>query len=188
MRRMLSIAMSLLALFALAACGGTPAGTTTEQAAQPAAPAVTLGSLTVTDPWVRPVNPAAPAPTAMPDATPAGDMAMAATVNTASYMVINNSGAEADALIGATVSADLVEVVELHTVVEEGGVMKMSPVEKIEVPANGEVMLKPGSFHVMMIGVKQELKPGDLVKLSLTFEKAGTVELDAVVRPANPMP
>jgi copper(I)-binding protein len=103
-------------------------------------------------------------------------------------MVINNSGAEAYALIGATVSADLVEVVELHTVVEEGGVMKMSPVEKIEVPANGEVMLKPGSFHVMMIGVKQELKPGDLVKLSLTFEKAGTVELDAVVRPANPMP
>jgi copper(I)-binding protein len=180
--------MSVIALFALAACAGAPMSTTNEQAAQPAAPAVKLGTLTISDPWVRPANPMAPIPTAMPGATPAGNMEMGATVNTASYMVINNSGAEADALIGATVSSELVDVVELHTVVEEGGVMKMSPVEKIEVPANGEVMLKPGGFHVMMIGVKRELKAGDLVKLNLTFEKAGTVEFEAVVRPANPMP
>jgi copper(I)-binding protein len=193
MRRIFSLATSTLAAFALAACAGTPARMNTEQApaAQPAqAPAVTLGSLTINDTWVRPANPNAPAPTPMPDATaaPADGMAMAATVNTGGYMTIANSGAETDYLIGASAASDVAGTVELHTVVEENGVMKMNPVERIEVPAGGEATLKPGSFHVMFIGVQKELKPGDTVKLNLTFEKAGSVEVDAVVRPANPMP
>ncbi len=194
MRRLFTSALALIAPFALAACAGTPARMSPEQApaGQPAqAASVTLGSLTINDPWVRPVNPSAPPPTAMPDATPApmgAEMEMPATVNTGGYLTITNSGPEADYLIAAAAPSELVDVVELHTVIEEGGMMRMRPVERIEVPAGGEVMLKPGSFHVMFIGVKQELKPGDAVKVSLTFEQAGTVEVDAVVRPANPMP
>lgn len=192
MRRTLVVVLASLSALALGACAGTPARMSSEPApaVQPAAPAVTLGALTINDPWVRPVALEAPAATAMPSGTPMamGDGSEGSAVNTGGYMVIANSGAEADALIGAAAVGDIAAAVELHTVVEEGGVMKMSPVEQIEVPANGEAVLKPGSFHVMFIGVKQELKAGDTVRLSLTFEKAGTVEVDAVVRPANPMP
>lgn len=192
MRRLTMTGLALFVALSLAACAGAPATTTTQQEAK-AAPAATLGALTISDPWVRPASPAAPA-MAMPDATATpghsmgGSMEMGAGTTSASYMTIANSGSEPDALIAATTATDLVEAVELHTMIEEGGVMKMRPVEKIEVPANGEVMLKPGSFHVMFIGVKQELKPGDVVKLSLTFEKAGQVEVDAVVRAPDAMP
>jgi copper(I)-binding protein len=188
MRRMLSITLASIATLVLAACAGAPGRPAMEQPA--AAPAATLGALTINDPWVRPVNPNAPPPTAMPNATPMamGEGAAPAPVNTGGYLTIVNSGAEADALIAASAAGELSEAVELHTVIEEGGMMKMRPVEKIEVPANGEAVLKPGSFHVMFVGMKQELKPGDTVKLTLTFEKAGSVEVEAVVRPANPMP
>jgi copper(I)-binding protein len=109
-------------------------------------------------------------------------MTMATTINTAAFLTITNSGATSDFLISASAAPEIVKAVELHTMIEEGGVMKMRPVEKIEVPANGEAVLKPGSFHVMFIGVQKELKDGDTVKLSLTFEKAGTIQVDAVVR------
>jgi copper(I)-binding protein len=156
------------------------------QPAPAAAPAATLGTLAISDPWVRPVTLEAPTP--MPDATPMAMGETGATINTGGYLIIANSGAEADALVGVSAAGDLADAVELHTVIEEGGMMKMRPVEQIDVPANGEAVLKPGSFHIMFIGVKKELKAGDSVKLSLTFARAGTVEVDAVVRPANPMP
>lgn len=190
MRRLLSFLPALIAALALAGC----AGMRTEQApaAQPAqAPAATLGDLTIGDPWVRPANPNAPAPTPVPDATAApmgGAMEMGALITTGGYLTVANSGAEPDYLIAAAAPAGLADAVELHSVVDEGGMMRMRPVERIEVPAGGEVALKPGGFHIMFIGVKQELKPGDTVRLSLTFAKAGTVELDAAVRPATPMP
>lgn len=191
MRRVFAYAMAFTAALALAACAGTPARMSAGQApaAQQAA-AATLGALTIGDPWVRPVNPSAPAPTAAPDATPAmgGATEMPTMITTGGYLTVTNSGDEADYLVAATAPGDLVDVVELHTVIEEGGMMRMRPVERIEVPAGGEVMLRPGGFHVMFIGVKQELKPGDVVRLSLTFERAGTVDVDAVVRPASPMP
>ncbi|NTU82630.1 MAG: copper chaperone PCu(A)C [Chloroflexales bacterium] len=194
MRRIFTFGLAAIASLALAGCGGTPASTTqpaaTQQTAAPAAPAATLGALTINDPWVRPATPMARVATPMPEATPMagateesmGGMDMGATTNTGGYLTITNSGSEPDFLVSASVSPELVEAVELHTMIDEGGVMKMRPVEKIEVPANGEAVLKPGGFHVMFIGVKKELKDGDVVKLSLTFEKAGTVEVDAVVR------
>lgn len=199
MRHVFISGLALLAALALAACAGTPVGTTTEPTAQAAVAATTLGALTISDPWVRPVGAEAPpatemshstdAPMASSTAAPMGDsMAMSAASVTGGYMTIANSGAEADALVAVAAPADLVETVELHTMIEEGGVMKMRPVEQIEVPAGGEVALKPGSYHIMFIGVKRELKPGDLIRLSLTFAQAGTVELDAAVRPATPMP
>lgn len=186
MRRILVYALISITTLALAACGA-PARMSNEPApaALPAAPAATLGALAISDPWVRPVSLEAPTP--QPNATP---MAMdgGAMITTGGYLIIANSGAEADALVGVSAASDLADAVELHTVVEEGGMMKMRPVEQIDVPANGEAVLKPGSFHIMFIGVKKELKAGDSVRLSLTFAKAGTVEVDAVVRPANPMP
>ena len=108
--------------------------------------------------------------------------AAAPTVTTGAYLTITNSGTTSDTLIQASAASTVATAVELHTMVDEGGVMQMRPVTQIEVPAKGEVMLKVGSFHIMLIGVKQDLKVGTVVKLTLTFKNAGTVEVEAVVR------
>ncbi len=101
--------------------------------------------------------------------------------NSAAYMVIRNTGSEADKLIAA--STDAAKTVELHTVIEEGGMMRMRQVEGgIDIPANGQVELKPGGFHVMLIGLTRDLNAGDKVELTLTFEKAGEIPVTAEVR------
>lgn len=99
--------------------------------------------------------------------------------NSAVYMHLANTSATADALIGA--STDVAEVVELHTVINEQGVMKMRPVPQIDLPANGTQQLKPGGFHVMLLGITQDLKEGDTIDLTLTFEQAGDVTITAPV-------
>ncbi len=81
-----------------------------------------------------------------------------------------------------TCAVDAAKAVELHTVTMVDGVMQMRPVPFIEIPANGAVELKPGGFHVMLVGVKQPLKTGVSIKLKLTFEKAGVQEIQAPVR------
>ncbi|NNJ09189.1 copper chaperone PCu(A)C [Chloroflexales bacterium ZM16-3] len=98
----------------------------------------------------------------------------------AAYMVIANTGGTADALIKA--ESDVADSVELHTMTMQDNVMKMTPVEKIDIPANGQAELKPGSFHVMLIGLRHDLNDGDIVKLTLTFQNSGTMQVEAPVR------
>jgi len=64
----------------------------------------------------------------------------------------------------------------------DGGMMGMQPIKRLEIPAGGTVELKAGSYHIMMIGLKQDLKPGDTIEIILTFEKAGEVKVNAAVR------
>jgi copper(I)-binding protein len=90
----------------------------------------------------------------------------------AGFMIITNAG-EADKLIAA--KSDISEVVELHTHIEENGMKAMRKVDFIDVPANGSVELKPGSYHVMFINLKERLQQGATVNVTLTFEKAGDV-------------
>lgn len=109
-----------------------------------------------------------------------GDTEMSGA-NSAAYMIIRNTGSEPDKLIAA--SSDVAKTIELHTVIEEGGVMRMRPVEGgIDIPANGQVELKPGGFHVMLIGLTRDLNAGDSVQLTLTFEKAGQIPVTVQVR------
>lgn len=100
--------------------------------------------------------------------------------NSAAYMTLINSGDTPDALIAA--ETDVAETVELHTVEMENGVMKMRPVPQIDVPAQGEQMLKPGGFHIMLLGIQHDLKDGETVTLTLTFEKSGTMDVVAPVQ------
>lgn len=100
--------------------------------------------------------------------------------NSAAYMLLRNSGDEIDRLVSAT--SDVAESVELHISQTENDVTSMRPVEFIEVPAGGEAELKPGGLHIMLIGLKRALKEGDKVRLTLEFEKAGTVSVEAEVR------
>lgn len=187
MRRFVRIMLTLLVTGALGACAGGPVGLLGQEGptAVPAGPPATIGALTIADPWARPANPATPLMQLGATTTPGQG---GAPVTSAAYMTIANSGTTPDALVAAAAPPELVDAVELHTVTEEGGMMRMRQVERINIPAGGEAVLEPGSFHVMLIGLKQELKPGAVLKLRLTFEGAGTVEVSALVRAPQPTP
>ncbi|BDI06398.1 copper chaperone PCu(A)C [Sphaerotilus microaerophilus] len=84
-------------------------------------------------------------------------------------------------------------VVELHEMAMEGNVMKMRAVPGLDLPAGKTVELKPGGYHVMLMDLKQPIKDGDLVEVTLTIEgkdkKRETLTLKAPARPlaARPM-
>jgi len=98
----------------------------------------------------------------------------------AAYMKIENTGSEADALLGA--ASPVAETVEVHETVamEEpaatdgmgGGMMGMRPIARLEIPAGGSVALEPGGYHIMLIGLKQELKAGETIEITLTDRKS----------------
>ncbi len=109
--------------------------------------------------------------------------------NTAAYMLLKNSGPE-DILLSA--STDVAKMVEIHeTVAAASGMMEMRPLALgLKVPANGSVELKPGSYHVMIMELKQDLSVGTSVKIRLTFKSGKTLDLTAPVQegPAMKMP
>lgn len=92
----------------------------------------------------------------------------------------------ADAALVAAASP-LAKSAEIHAMRTEGGVMKMRPVPKIELPAQKTVKLAPGVLHVMLVGIKQPLREKEKVPLELTIEGSGgsksTVRVEAEVRP-----
>ena len=98
----------------------------------------------------------------------------------AAYVTLSNTGTEADRLIGYT--GEAARMLELHTVIMTDGVMKMRPVEAIELPVGESVMLKPGGFHMMLMGLNQPLREGETVRFTLQFEQAGEVEIDFPVK------
>jgi periplasmic copper chaperone A len=94
------------------------------------------------------------------------------------FLKIQNSG-PTDQLISASSPAG---VMELHTMVADGNVMKMREVKAIEVPNNGSVELKPGGLHLMFFDIKAPFKAGESVPVKLKFQKAGEVEIKLPVR------
>ena len=97
----------------------------------------------------------------------------------AAYMEIKNKGA-ADKLIAA--NCDCAKATELHDVKMIDGAMKMVPVTGMDVPANGELKLKPGAYHIMLIGLNRPLVAGETLPIKIKFEKAGEVTVQAKVK------
>ena len=64
----------------------------------------------------------------------------------------------------------------------DNAVMVMVPRENVPVNAGGQVAFQPGGLHVMLVGLQQDLQPGDHFTITLNFEKAGPVNLDVAVR------
>jgi copper(I)-binding protein len=62
------------------------------------------------------------------------------------------------------------------------GVMRMRPVARVELPPGGRVEMKPGSYHIMLMGLTRDLHPGAVVAVRLRFEKAGERVIEAPVR------
>lgn len=94
---------------------------------------------------------------------------------TAAYMVISNAGDAVDRLVAA--KSDAFGAIEIHTVEKQGDVMRMMPVEGIDIPAGGEVALKPGGFHLMMFEGAKAFRIGEMFPVTLTFRDAGDVEV-----------
>jgi len=97
------------------------------------------------------------------------------------FLVLNNTGSEADRLVG--VSSPIAMKGEVHEMaVDDKGVMTMRPVEGgLEVPAGGSVELKPGSYHLMFMGLSARPVDGETFKATLEFEKAGKVDVEFAV-------
>lgn len=115
-----------------------------------------VGDLVVTSPWTR--------------ATPGGAKIAGG------YLKITNNGKTDDRLVKAT--ASISDRVEVHEMSMNDGVMKMRALpEGLTIRPGETVELKPGGFHMMFMDIKQPLKQGDTMKATLTFEKAGSVEV-----------
>lgn len=104
---------------------------------------------------------------------------------TGAFAVVENTGATAKAIVAA--SSDISDKVELHEMKNENGMMKMSPVKKVDVPAKGKLELKPGSFHVMLFDVKKKIADGEKISLTFTFDDGSKVTTEAQVRKAGMM-
>ncbi len=100
---------------------------------------------------------------------------------TAIYFIIDNPTDQEDVLL--TASTDVSMMTELHmSSMDASGVMKMTPQENVPVPSKSNVEFKQGGLHVMLMNIKKDLKPGDSVKLTLNFEKAGQIIMDVPVK------
>jgi len=122
------------------------------------------GAITVSDPWGR--------------ATPSGAEVGAA------YMTIANSGATPIRLIGG--ATDVANAVEVHTMSMDNGVMQMRPLgDGLEVPAHGSVTLKPGADHLMLVGLKRQLKEGEEVAITLDFDQGVVLPIKVAIKAAG---
>jgi copper(I)-binding protein len=93
------------------------------------------------------------------------------------YMTIKNNGPAADRLLGG--STDAAAKVEVHEMATKDGVMTMREIKDgVPVAPGATVTLAPGGFHLMLVNVKKPLKQGDVVTVTLNFEKAGKKEVN----------
>jgi copper(I)-binding protein len=100
---------------------------------------------------------------------------------TAAYFTITNPSTAEDALL--SVSSPAASMVQLHqTSTDASGMTGMAPVTEIAVPAGGSVALAPGGYHVMVMGLGQDLTVGGTLELQLRFRNAGTLTVQATIR------
>ena len=117
--------------------------------------------INVEQPWAR--------------ATPAGAMTGAV------YMTLANKTDTADRLTAA--ASDVAGKVQIHEMAVVNGIMQMRQlVDGLAIPAGGSVTLKPGGYHVMLIGLKKQLIAGQTIPLTLTFAKAGTISITVPIQ------
>lgn len=150
-------AIALLALMTAAGCGDEKEKDAGATSANPAPP-------TVLNAWTRVTAPGA--------------------TTGAVYMDLVSEADEE--LLGATVDEKVAEKVELHEVTSASGddTMGMKQVKLIDLPADKTVSLKPGGFHIMLIGLKKQIKKGDVISVRLRFRKFGEITVDVAAKKA----
>ena len=127
----------------------------------------TASDLSITDAWVR--------------------ATIGQTTVTAGYVTIENTGAENDRLIG--IRTDIAAKTEMHrTTTDEGSVIRMRQIDALDIRSGEALSFKPGGDHLMLLGIANPLTAGDEISLTLTFENAGDVTVDALVARRDPFP
>jgi copper(I)-binding protein len=97
----------------------------------------------------------------------------------AAFMALNNTSKQDLKVISA--NSNVAQVVELHTHSHEDGMMKMRKIPAIDLPAGKTTILQPGGLHVMLIGLKKDLVPGQAVPVTLTFNDGSKKEIEIPV-------
>ena len=106
--------------------------------------------------------------------------AMPASVpNTAAYLTLMNHSDEAVTLVSVT--TPVAKEAQLHTLVEENGMVKMRQVEGFDIPSHGTLRLQPSGDHIMLLSLIAPLTMGDKVPLILTFKDGKTLEIELEV-------
>lgn len=137
-------------------------------AGQASAEEFRIGALAIENPWSR--------------ATPGG-----ATVGSG-YLAVHNTGTQPDRLLGGSVEA--AKLLQIHDMTMDGDISRMREItEGIEIKPGQTVRFEPAGTHLMFVGLKKPLRPGDKLSGTLRFERAGTVNIKYEVVPmgANPV-
>jgi len=116
------------------------------------------GDIEIHDPWVRP--------------TTKGE-------NAAVYFLLHNHSKNTDELIGA--SSNFADVVEIHESKLVNDIMQMSMVSSVPFSAGEEVTFTPGSYHIMLVNIKQEIRTGDHIGVILHFRNHKDIVLNVFV-------
>lgn len=156
--RAMTQAVLLTATLGLFACDNKTATTDVDEPSSTAI-ASAADAITVTGPWIR--------------ATPPGQ-----TV-TGAFMTLVNESDTARALTSVSYSG--ANTVEIHETSMKEGVMRMRKVDQIDIPANGFAELKPGSYHVMLIGLGKDMKAGTTESLTLMFSDGSQKTIETQV-------
>lgn len=121
--------------------------------------ALSKPNIVIKDPWVRLMPPTSRV--------------------SAAYMKIENKGNSEDMLLWAKSSVS--KITQLHKTINSNGIMKMVRVKKFEIKPKQTLILKPGSYHIMLIGLKHPLQKGEKVTLWLKFKYSGIKRVIAPV-------
>ncbi|MEI2810567.1 MAG: copper chaperone PCu(A)C [Nocardioides sp.] len=156
--------ITLVAAFAIAGCGSDSGETTTAADSPAASSAAAAPTAIVEDPWVRATK------------------GTKDTSMTAAFMSITNPSDTDVTLVSA--STDIAGMVQLHEMAmgADGNMMMQEVPGGFVIPAGGHQHLEPGGNHVMLMGLKQELAPGDEVSFTLTFSDGTTLDITAPVK------
>ena len=138
-----------------------------DQPAAAASRSYTLGEIEIGSPWARASS-------------------LSGRQDGAGFFTVTNKGTAYDRLISASSPAS--DRIEIHAIKVEGPILRMRERENgLALPPGVTLTLKPRGYHLLLIGLKKPLELGALVPVTLTFEEAGTLDVELVVAAAGPV-
>ena len=99
--------------------------------------------------------------------------------NAAVYVAISNDGAQTERLLAVT--GAVARKMELHTHLNDKGIMRMRRLNSVVIPPNDTIFFEPGGLHIMLIGLENKLQSGETFPLTLSFKNAGSIKIEVKV-------
>lgn len=168
MKKAMLLSIVAVGMLAFAGCGSDDSTEATTAGS---------GETTATDAWARVTTPT--------------------QADGAVYMTIQSP--DGDTLTGVSVPSSVASDAQLHETTDEGStdstdsmdstgadagdaMMGMKEVDQVEIPADQSVALEPGGYHIMLMDLAEPIAEGDTIPVTLEFEQAGKIEVDATAR------